>query len=137
MGNSVHLFRREDGFFMKYFLLVGIWLVLLSNVLWAKTYVIGYEIYGDSNNGDVIAIKEDIFRQYDALVDRVDDLYIHQLLKEYSEQFVIDDAVITYDHMVLRVVVGDGMGIYIHGELVQENCMIKPRTESIFQKIFQ
>lgn len=120
---------------MKYLILVALWLVVLSNVLFAKSYVIGYEIYDDSNASRIFEVKEELFEQFDVLVNRVDDVYINDLLEEYV--FSIDDTVISYKDYKVTVVIGDGMGSYIHGELVEESCVMKPRGESFIIQLFE
>lgn len=115
---------------MKYILFISLWLVVLSNVLWAKSYIISYEIYDDSNVTAVFGAKKALFEQYDEITERVDDIYIGDLLESEIETFIIDQAVVSYENSVVRVVVGDGLGTYIHGELVQESCVVKPRGES-------
>ena len=120
---------------MKYVLLVSMWLLVLSNVLFAKSYVIGYEIYDDSSDSRVFAVKEELFDQFDALVNRVDDVYMNDLLKEY--EFNIDNTRITYNDYKVTVVIGDGLGSYIHGELVEESCVMKPQGESFIKQLFE
>ena len=120
---------------MKYVLIIALWFVVLSNVLWAKSYVIQYEIYDDSNVTRVFEVKKELFKQFDALVDRVDNIYVGDLLKK--KDFTIENCDVTYKDYVVTVVVGDGMGTYIHGELVQENCVVKPRGESIIMSLFE
>jgi hypothetical protein len=77
-------------FFMKYVLIIALWFVVLSNVLWAKSYVIQYEIYDDSNVTRVFEIKKELFKQFDALVDRVDNIYVGDLLEK--EYFIIENS---------------------------------------------
>ena len=120
---------------MKYVLIIALWFVVLSNVLWAKSYVIQYEIYDDSNVTRVFEVKKELFKQFDALVDRVDNIYVGDLLKK--KDFTIENCDVTYKDYVVTVVVGDGMGTYIHGELVQESCVVKPRGESIIMSLFE
>lgn len=120
---------------MKYLLIIALWFVVLSNVLWAKAYVIQYEIYDDSNVTRVFEVKKELFKQFDELVDRVDDIYVGDLLEK--EILEIDDVVITYKDYKVTVVIGDGLGAYIHGELVQESCVVKPRGESFIISLFE
>ena len=87
---------------MKYVLIIALWFVVLSNVLWAKSYVIQYEIYDDSNVTRVFEVKKELFKQYDTLVDRVDNIYVGDLLEK--EYFIIENSKVTYkDYVVERI----------------------------------
>jgi hypothetical protein len=122
-------------FFMKYILIIALWFVVLSNVLFAKSYVIQYEIYDDSSESMIFEVKEELFEQFDYMVDRVDAIYVHELLKEHM--FYIEGTNIEYHNFMVTVVIGDGLGSYIHGELVEENCVMKPRGESFIKQMLE
>ena len=121
---------------MRYIIVICLWLVFMSNSLWAKSYVIGYEIYDDSNDSSVFEVKRELFDWYDSLVSRVDDVYIGELLENELDTFDYNNVSIEYDNHVITLVIGDGFGYYIKGELVEETCVVKPRGTSFIQELF-
>ena len=121
---------------MKYIIVVCLWFLLMSNVLWAKSYVISYEIYDDSTTSSVFEIKKSLFQWYDAISDRVDDVYIGDLIENELGTFELENVTVTYDNNRITLIVGDGLGMYIHGELVEESCVVKPRSTSFIQELF-
>lgn len=121
---------------MKYSIVVCVWLVLMSNVLWAKSYVIGYEIYDDSNVSSVFEVKRLLFNWYDDIASGVDDVYIGRLIENEIDTFKLEDVDVSYVDDKVIVVVGDGLGVYISGELVEESCVVKPRTTSFLKQLF-
>ena len=121
---------------MKYIIVVCLWFLLMSNVLWAKSYVIGYEIYDDSRTSSIFEVKKSLFKWYDDISDRVDDVYIGDLIEQEIDSFDFVDVIVTYDNNRVTLIVGDGLGMYIHGELVKESCVVKPRSTSFIQELF-
>ena len=120
---------------MKYILIIALWFVLLSNVLWAKSYIISYEIYDNSSISQVFEVKKELFKQFDELTARVDSIYVGDLLENGT--FTIENTSISYKDYTVTVIIGDGLGSYIHGDLVQESCVVKPRGESFVMSLFE
>ena len=121
---------------MKYIIVVCLWFLLMSNILWAKSYVISYEIYDDSKESSVFEVKKALFNWYDEISEGVDDIYIGDLIENEISEFEYEDVSITYANNKVTVIIKDGLGVYISGELVEESCVVKPRSTSFIQELF-
>ena len=44
--------------------------------------------------------------------------------------------IISYINNKVTLVIGDGLGVYINGELAKESCVVKPRATSFIQELF-
>lgn len=102
----------------------------------ARTYVIRYEIYGDMTTDNLIEIKQQMLDTFEMLSDRVDDQYYAVLIAEHLELFESDGIKARYQDGILTLVVKQGNGTCIRGELVKETCTVKPKGSFWLQEVF-
>lgn len=118
---------------MKKYLLVGfIWFCLLCTKVSSMNEAIPYTLYMDSHRDDVYKVKEEILTTYGELMRGVSDESDGMMLVHNLEQFEFDDTTSAqFKNNGLEVIVGDGKGTHITGELERSLICIpevKPKS---------
>lgn len=99
---------------------------------------IPYTLYMDSHRDDVYEVKEEILTKYGELMRGVNDESDGMMLIHNLEQFEFDDMTTAeFKHNGLEVIVGDGKGAYINGELERTLiCVPEVKPKSFLMEMF-
>lgn len=118
---------------MKKYVIAGIiWFCLLGTKIVSMSEAIPYSLYMDSNRDDVYEVKEEILSTYGELMRGVSNESDGMMIIHNLKQFEFDEMTSAkFKNNELEVIVGDGKGVYIHGELERKFlCVpeVKPKS---------
>ncbi len=122
----------------KYIAVAIVWFFILCVKVSSTTEAISYQLYMDTNRQDLYEVKESILQTYEELMKGVNNESDAMMVVNHLDHFVLDDTMqVSWKANQLVLVVGDGKGAFIEGEL-QRNmlCMPQVKPKSIFQEIF-
>lgn len=122
---------------MKKYIIVGIvWFCLLGTKIYSMNESIPYTLHMDSQQDNLYEVKEEILTTYGNIMRGVSDESDGMMIIHNLEQFAFDEYTIaTYKDNTLQVVVGDGKGSYIHGELKRDLfCIPEVKPKSLLQQ---
>lgn len=128
---------------MKKFLSL-ISIVFLSstgNISNKTTFSYSYTIVSSSNSSSDLMymynVKEKTIDNYESLAFNVNESYHKQTILDNIEYFSGDDYVAYYKNDSLYIVIGEGKGKSISGDLRKNSCDTKPvRVQLFFSKFF-
>ncbi len=122
----------------KYIIIAMAWFFILCVHVSSTTEAIPYKLYMDTNRQDLYEVKEKILQTYEELMKGVNNESDAMMVVNHLDYFVFDHTMqASWKANQLVLVVGDGKGAFIEGEL-QRNvlCMPQVKPKSIFQEIF-
>jgi len=100
-----------------------------------------YTVVASSNSASDLLklynVKEKLIDNYEALVFNINENYHEQTIKDNLDYFSGEDYVAYYRNNELYIVIGDGNGKSIAGDLRRNSCDSKPvRVQFFFSKFF-
>ena len=100
-----------------------------------------YTVVASSNSASDLLklynVKEKLIDNYEALVFNINENYHEQTIKDNLDYFSGEDYVAYYRNNELYIVIGDGNGKSISGDLRRNSCDSKPvRVQFFFSKFF-
>ena len=106
-----------------------------------ENFKYSYTIVSNSNDiSDLMYmynVKEKIIDDYENLVFNVNENHHHEIIQNSIEIFSGDDYRTEYRNGVLHIVIGEGKGNIITGDLRKNSCDSKPvRVQLFFSKFF-
>ncbi len=123
----------------KMMILAGVWFAcLVSFTLCKGVSNIEYTIYFDTNSHNTYEVKEEIQSIYTRLVSGIHkESYIMMVLNNL-DQFAYDKQMeARWEHNQLNIIVGDGKGVEIHGELQSISmCVYDVEPRSFLKDFF-
>lgn len=124
---------------MKKYMLVGaVWFCLLGTKIYSMNEAIPYTLYIDSHQDNLYEVKEDILTTYGNIMRGVSDESDGMMVIHNLEQFEFNEnTTATFKNNTLQVVVGDGQGAFINGELKRDLfCVPEVKPKSLIQQYF-
>lgn len=128
--------ERADFFMKKYIVMMAVWTILLTGSVIARTYVVRFEIFA-SDGMEAMRIKKEMLRCFEEIVDGVDDQYYGSLITEHLMMFEQETIKAKFQEGTLVLVSDEGTNYKISGELVKEQCYLKPKGSSWLQEVFK
>lgn len=123
----------------KMMILAGVWFAwLLSFTLCKGVSSIEYMIYFDTNSHNTYEVKEELQSIYTKLVSGIhEESYIMMVLNNLNLFAYDDDMKVDWKHNQLQIIVGDGKGIEVHGELQSIGmCVYEVEPRSFLKDFF-
>jgi hypothetical protein len=127
---------------MKKFLsLLSVVLLGSSGSVEEKDFEYKYTVVADSNDVDdlmyMYRVKEKLIDKYEGLIFNVNEKYHKQTIIDNLEYFDGEDYETYYKDESIYIVIGDGKGKSISGDLRRNSCDSKPvRVQFFFSKFF-
>lgn len=116
----------------KYAIAAIIWFCFLCSKVCSTSEAIPYILYMDSERTDLYEVKEEVLITYENLMRGVSDESDMMMLVHNLEEFEFDDTMkAQFRNHELEIVVGDGEGAFISGELERDLlCVpeVKPKS---------
>lgn len=112
-----------------------------GNVSNKNEFTYSYTIVADSNSASdlmyMYKVKEKTIDNYESVAFNVNENYHKQSIIDNLEYFSGEDYVAYYKNDSIYVVIGDGKGKSISGDLRKNSCDSKPvRVQLFFSKFF-
>ena len=112
-----------------------------GNVSSKNEFTYSYTIVADSNSASdlmyMYKVKEKTIDNYESIAFNVNENYHKQSVLDNLEYFSGEDYVAYYKNDSIYVVIGDGKGKSISGDLRKNSCDSKPvRVQLFFSKFF-
>ena len=106
-----------------------------------NSFSYSYTVVADSNDAsdllELYNVKEKMIDNYETLVFNINETYHAQTIKDNLEYFSGENYKAYYKNNELYIVVGDGNGKSISGDLRRNSCDSKPvRVQFYFSKFF-
>lgn len=123
----------------KMVIFAGVWLAcLISFTLCKGVSSIEYTITFDTNSNNIYEVKEEIQTIYTKLVSGVHkDSYIMMVLHNLNEFAYDKNMSAIWEQNQLHIIIGDGKGIEIHGELQSVGmCVYEVEPRSFLKDFF-
>jgi hypothetical protein len=100
-----------------------------------------YTVVANSNNVDdlmyMYRVKEKLIDKYEGLVFNINEKYHKQTIMDNLDYFDGKDYDVLYKNDAIYIVIGDGNGKSISGDLRRNSCDSKPvRVQFFFSKFF-
>ena len=127
---------------MKKFLsMLSVVLLGSSGSVEEKDFEYKYTVVADSNDVDdlmyMYRVKEKLIDKYEGLIFNVNENYHKQTIIDNLEYFDGEDYETYYKDESIYIVIGDGKGKSISGDLRRNSCDSKPvRVQFFFSKFF-
>ena len=122
----------------KAILLALIWCIFLSIPTEAKKKDYTYTIIYDSNDTQLVEIKEEIVELTQAYFDNVDWASTEILFRNDLSELETETRHAEYKNGNLKFILGDGQGERITGNFTKNSyCIEEVKPVSLFQKWFQ
>ena len=119
----------------KCIILCFLWLSILSLPIYSEPASITYKIIYDSSMKNVIEIHEEVLQKTAKLFAKSSQDSYETLMKAGYTSFTQSDRVATYNNHQLTIIVGDGKGSVVEGNLNEEGvCLPKVKPKSIFME---
>lgn len=109
------------------------WLVILSTAVISKSVPLTYTLQLSSDTQNSAALKQELLNRYRDLIRGVHDESISVMVVENLDWFMWEESMnAQWKNGELRIIVGDGKGAIIHGDLdPQEQCLPEVKTKSL------
>lgn len=122
-----------------YMAICCIWLFGLGIVVAGKSETIAYEIRYDSDSEETFEIKETVLMKYQELIRGVHDESVGTMVIHNLDHFMWrDDISASWKNNQLEVVVGDGKGTIIEGDLTSGSlCFPEVKPKSLLAQWFE
>lgn len=123
---------------MKRIIVISIiWLTILSFPVQAKDISLTYRIYYDSEQENLVEIKNKIVEKVQVYFDQVDGNSVLILLSKDLSYLESDEWKVVYKRNRLIFMIGDGKGEIINGNFAQNSfCMQEVKPKSLLRKWF-
>ena len=127
---------------MKKFLsMLSVVLLGSSGSVEEKDFEYKYTVVADSNDVDdlmyMYRVKEKLIDKYEGLIFNVNENYHKETIIDNLEYFDGEDYETYYKDESIYIVIGDGKGKSISGDLRRNSCDSKPvRVQFFFSKFF-
>lgn len=121
----------------KTILFAFLWCLLLSVPVEAKKRELTYRIRFDSNETNLVTIKNELIEQTKTYFDSVDIESSDVLFQNDLSVLEGENRIVTYRNNELRFTLGDGKGETIRGNFKQNSfCVEEVKPVSLFQQWF-
>ncbi len=117
-----------------YLVAASFWLVMVSSAVISKTTVPTYTLQLGSDTQNSVELKQELLDRYRELVRGVHEESTDVLLVHNLDYFMWENTMrASWENGELYIVVGDGKGATIHGDLdPEEQCIPEVKTKSLF-----
>lgn len=117
-----------------YLVAASFWLVMVSSAVISKTTVPTYTLQLGSDTQNSVELKQELLDRYRELVRGVHEESTDVLLVHNLDYFMWENTIrASWENGELYIVVGDGKGATIHGDLdPEEQCIPEVKTKSLF-----
>lgn len=117
-----------------YLAAASFWLVIVSTAVISKTTVPTYTLQLGSDTQNSVELKQELLNRYRELVRGVHEASTDVLLVHNLDYFMWENTMrASWENGELYIVVGDGKGATIHGDLdPEEQCIPEVKTKSLF-----
>ena len=117
-----------------YLVAASFWLVMVSSAVISKTTVQTYTLQRGSDTQNSVELKKELLYRYRELVRGVHEESTDVLLVHNLDYFMWENTMrASWENGELYIVVGDGKGATIHGDLdPEEQCIPEVKTKSLF-----
>lgn len=115
------------------------WLMVLSITVISKSAPLTYTLQLGSDTQNSAAIKQELLDRYRELIRGVHEDSTDMMVVKNLDWFMWEDAMqAKWENGELRIIIGDGRGAQIHGDLdPQEQCLPEVKTKSLFWEWLQ